>query len=97
MKAPTHLRTERGHFQCMKLSVLNSTSRHGRVASLTSTPEALEDFHDQLNIPISSTCLSSLHSWNRLAAKSRSLHPSTNINPRRVQRLGFHNLQILLP
>jgi hypothetical protein len=47
MKAPTQLRTERGHLQDMKLSVLNSTSRQGRVSSLTATNEAILNFHDQ--------------------------------------------------
>jgi hypothetical protein len=47
MKAPTQLRTERGHLQDMKLSVLNCTSREPRVACLTSTNEALKEFHDQ--------------------------------------------------
>ena len=40
MKAPTKLRTERGHLQYMKLSVVNSTSRQGRVSSLPSTSSA---------------------------------------------------------
>jgi hypothetical protein len=40
MKAPTQLRTERGHLQDMKLSVVNSTSRQGRVSSLSSTSSA---------------------------------------------------------
>lgn len=37
MKAPTQLRTERGHLQDMKLSVVNSTSRQGIVSSLPFT------------------------------------------------------------
>lgn len=37
MKAPTQLRTERGHLQDMKLSVVNSTSRQGIVSSLLFT------------------------------------------------------------
>src|SRR4028119_1584497 len=40
MKAPTQLRTERGHLQDMKLSVVNSTSRQGRVSSLPFTSSA---------------------------------------------------------
>ncbi|MBD1804019.1 hypothetical protein H6F98_00825 [Microcoleus sp. FACHB-SPT15] len=41
MKAPTQLRTERGHLQDMKLSVVNSTSRQGRVSSLPFTSSAV--------------------------------------------------------
>jgi len=46
MKATTQLRTERGYLQDMKLSVFHSTSRQGRVSSLTATKEADEDFYD---------------------------------------------------
>lgn len=44
MKAPTQLRTERGHLQDMKLSVFNSTSRQGRVSSLFTTSLAISPF-----------------------------------------------------
>jgi hypothetical protein len=47
MKAPTQLRTGRGHLQDMKLSVLNSTSRQPRVVCLCSTKEAQKNFQNQ--------------------------------------------------
>jgi hypothetical protein len=45
MKAPTQLRTERGHLEDMKLSTFNSTPRKGRFSSLTQTNEAQENFN----------------------------------------------------
>ncbi len=48
MKAPTQLRTERGYLKDMKLSVLHSTPRPGRITSLTSPNEAQENLHKQI-------------------------------------------------
>lgn len=45
MKAPTQLRTGRGHLEDMKLSTFNSTPRKGRFSSLTQTNEAQENFN----------------------------------------------------
>jgi hypothetical protein len=47
MKAPTQLRTGRGHLQDMKLSVPNSTSRKPRVSSLTTTNQAQKNLSHQ--------------------------------------------------
>src|SRR5919199_1760075 len=48
MKAPTQLRTERGYLKDMKLSVLHSTPRPGRITSLISPNEARENLHKQI-------------------------------------------------
>ena len=48
MKAPTQLRTERGYLKDMKLSVLHSTPRPGRITSLTSPNEDQEDLKKQI-------------------------------------------------
>ena len=48
MKAPTQLRTERGYLKDMKLSVLHSTPRPGRITSLTSPNEAQEYLQKQI-------------------------------------------------
>ena len=48
MKAPTQLRTERGYLKDMKLSVLHSTPKPGRITSLTSPNEAQEDLKKQI-------------------------------------------------
>ena len=48
MKAPTQLRTERGYLKDMKLSVLHSTPRPGRITSLISQNEAKENLHKQI-------------------------------------------------
>ena len=48
MKAPTQLRTERGYLKDMKLSVLHSTPKPGRITSLTSPNEAQEYLQKQI-------------------------------------------------
>lgn len=50
MKAPTQLRTGRGHLENMKLSTFNSTPRKGRFSSLTQTNEAQENFTKQIDL-----------------------------------------------
>jgi len=51
MKAPTQLRTERGYQKDMKLSVLHSIPRLGRITSSTWHLEAEENFDKQIGRP----------------------------------------------
>ncbi|AFZ22107.1 hypothetical protein Mic7113_6529 (plasmid) [Allocoleopsis franciscana PCC 7113] len=48
MKAPTQLRTERGYLKDMKLSVLHSTPRPGRITSLASPNETQANLKKQI-------------------------------------------------
>jgi hypothetical protein len=86
MKAPTQLRTERGHLQDMKLSVVNSTSRQGRVSSLPFTSSAVSTLSTS-KIP------HALHfSFPRLGGIEQNSH-----NPHNVETylLGTATLQAL--
>ncbi|MDP8965068.1 MAG: hypothetical protein M3O33_14030 [Cyanobacteriota bacterium] len=57
----------------MKLSVLNSTSRQGRVSSLTSTKEAQEDFHNQITLALLPREAAVRFSWQESSSPCRPL------------------------
>jgi hypothetical protein len=57
----------------MKLSVLNSTSRQGRVSSLTATKKADEDFYDPKYPIIKKAATRSCQIFDRVAKKTKKM------------------------
>ena len=91
MKAPTQLRTERGHPQDMKLSVVNSTSRQGRVSSLPFTSSAVS--------PLSTSKIPhALHfSFPRLGGTEQNYHNQHSVETYLLETATLQVLQSSTP
>ena len=95
MKAPTQLRTERGHLEDMKLSTFNSTPGKGRFSSLTQTNEAQENFNkkqiDLLTYKLSTYKLST----NKLSTDKLPTDKLSTYTPYMPYKLSTYTIDLL--